>query len=397
MHSNIILLLSAAAFTPCISAYREPKGVALYQRDVTPSATLSAAATSTTALASTTSLPPNEFTESFNITLDGQIFPPSIHIEDLNSTTTTDFTIDCINCAITGNISLSGGGDILGDDIKPPLDVQKLPSDFNFKDHWVAATFDNFDAVFELGIELNASSPYNEIVVPIPFTKTLSRTIDILTLSATLNTEIHGWVNTTNDVNLTYGFTLSVPHGSEIIVDLSDLENSTSVGFNQSTLTPIPFNSSRGDPNIDFELSFRPSVVFVVAIDAVVAGASVQLTVDLDIPKLDVGIKQVHNVTSNCDPAPASTPTDQVFRNATILVPSIGFDAIEIFNETAFFLGAHLSGAQHFEQNKSFNLATACYFFDAAKKTMGPAAAAKLSLAAGFRVPFTMALLTMTV
>lgn len=158
----------------------------------------------------------------------------------------------------------------------------------------------------------------------------------------------------------------------------------------------MPFNSTRSDLNIDFELSFRPSIVFVVAVDAVVAGASLQLTVDLDVPKLDVEIKQVHNVTSNCDPAPASTTPNQVFRNATLVVPSIGFDAIEIFNETAHFLGAELSGAQHFEQNKSIDLPTACYYFDAAKKTMGPAAAAKRSLGAGFRVPFAMALLTMT-
>ena len=101
-------------------------------------------------------------------------------------------------------------------------------------------------------------------------------------------------------------------------------------------------------------------------------------------------------MTSHCDPAPASTPTDQVFKNATLVTPSIAFDAIEIFNETAYFLGATLSAAQPFEQNDSFNLATACYYFDAAKKTMGPAAAAKLSLsiAAGFRVSATMALLT---
>ena len=163
-------------------------------------------------------------------------------------------------------------------------------------------------------------------------------------------------------------------------------------------MTPIPFNSTRSDLDIDFELSFRPSVTFVVAVDAIVAGASVQLTVDLDIPKLDVAIQQVHNVTSNCDPAPASTPTDHVFRNATLVLPSIGFDAIEIFNETAYFFGVDLSGTQHFEQKKSFNLPTSCYYFDPAKKTMGLAAEAKLSLslAAGFRGPFAMALLTLT-
>ena len=78
-------------------------------------------------------------------------------------------------------------------------------------------------------------------------------------------------------------------------------------------------------------------------------------------------------------------------------MPSIGFDAIESFNETAYFLGAELSGAQHFEQSKSINLTTACYYFDATKKKMVPASAAKLplSLAAGFHVPPAMAFLAM--
>lgn len=66
------------------------------------------------------------------------------------------------------------------DYIKPPPDVLTIPSNFSFKDHWVAATFDNFDAFFELTIDLNASSPHNEINVPIPFTKTLSRTVSLL-------------------------------------------------------------------------------------------------------------------------------------------------------------------------------------------------------------------------
>ena len=64
-------------------------------------------------------------------------------------------------------------------DIKPPPDVQEIHSDFNFKDHWVAATSDNFDAFFEFSIDLNESSPNNEINVPISFTKTVSRTVSL--------------------------------------------------------------------------------------------------------------------------------------------------------------------------------------------------------------------------
>ena len=168
---------------------------------------------------------------------------------------------------------------------------------------------------------------------------------------------------------------------------------------NQATLTPIPFNSIRSDLDIDFELSLRPSVAFLVLADVTVASGAVQLTVDLDVPKLDVDIKQVHNVTSKCDPAPASTPSDQVFGNATLLVPSIGFDAIESLNEKVGVFGDQASKTQSLEQGKSINITTACYFFDAAKKTMGPAAEAKVSpsLAAGSRVPVAAMALSMMV
>ena len=163
----------------------------------------------------------------------------------------------------------------------------------------------------------------------------------------------------------------------------------------QSTLTPIPFNSIRSDLDVDFGLFLQPSVAFLVVADVILASGSVQLTVDLDVPKLEVDIKQVHNVTSKCDPAPASTPSDQVLGNATLLVPSIGFDAIESLNEKAGALGDQVSWTQNFEQSKSINITTACYFFDPAKKTMGPAAEAKvsLSLATGSRTPLAMAFL----
>ena len=178
----------------------------------------------------------------------------------------------------------------------------------------------------------------------------------------------------------------------------SILNNSRS---NESTLTPHSFNSPRSDIDLDLELSYRPSVTFVVAVKAPldIADASISLTVDLDVPKLDVDMNEVHNVTATCDPATPSTPTDQVFRNATLVVPSVGLDAIEIFSENGSFLGLQLLSAdQTLEQSDSFNLTTGCYSFDKANKTLSLAHDTKSSLSlatAGVRAPLAMALLTM--
>ena len=89
----------------------------------------------------------------------------------------TDFAISCHDCSIAGNLSLSAGGRYELVHVEAPPDVKEIPSNFNFEDHWVAATFDSFDVHFDFSVELNASYPNNEIVVPLPFSKTFSKKV----------------------------------------------------------------------------------------------------------------------------------------------------------------------------------------------------------------------------
>ena len=113
-------------------------------------------------------------------------------------------------------------------------------------------------------------------------------------------------------------------------------------------------------------------MTFVATVAALDSGGTIELTVTLDVPKLDVEVQQVHNVTSDCAPAQASTPSNQVYQNLTQVVPSIGFDAFEVFTEEAKLIGFSLgSDNQSVEQNFAKNLSTACYFFDTAKETLG--------------------------
>lgn len=86
-------------------------------------------------------------------------------------------------------------------------------------------------------------------------------------------------------------------------------------------------------------------------------------------------------MTADCDPAAPSAPSGSkadrtVYENLTLVAPSVGLDFFEVFNETAGFLGAKVSGQQPFNQSLSWGLPTQCLFFDPAKKTLGPAASA---------------------
>ena len=86
-----------------------------------------------------------------------------------------DFSVNCVNCSINGNISISAGGEWSIDHIPTPSDVEEISSDFDFNDKWVAATFDNLDATFEFGINLTASNATNELIVPLG-SKSISKT-----------------------------------------------------------------------------------------------------------------------------------------------------------------------------------------------------------------------------
>ena len=90
-----------------------------------------------------------------------------------------DFSVNCVNCAINGNISISAGGVWSVDHIQTPSDVEEIPSNFDFTDKWVAATFDNLDATFEFGINLTASNATNELIVPLG-SKSISRTVCLI-------------------------------------------------------------------------------------------------------------------------------------------------------------------------------------------------------------------------
>lgn len=90
-----------------------------------------------------------------------------------------DFSINCVNCSINGEIDISAGGDWLSHRFPTPSDVEEISSGFDFDDKWVAATFDTLEAIFKLGINLTASNATNEFTVPID-SKTISKTVFLI-------------------------------------------------------------------------------------------------------------------------------------------------------------------------------------------------------------------------
>ena len=68
---------------------------------------------------------------------------------------------------------------------------------------------------------------------------------------------------------------------------------------------------------------------------------------------------------------------DQIYKNLTNVVPSIGFDASVIFSAQEVF--EQQSSRPFTEDFYAKNLSTACLAYDPAKKTLGPVAQVKPS------------------
>ena len=93
-----------------------------------------------------------------------------------------DFSVNCINCSITGDVSLAGGGkfggDILSFTVDTPPDLLVIHPEFDFTQKWVAASVDNLTAHFEFSVNLTASNNTNELIVPLPSISTPKNVYD---------------------------------------------------------------------------------------------------------------------------------------------------------------------------------------------------------------------------
>lgn len=238
LHLTIVAL---AALATCVSALhpRQDSQASAGSSAAASSAAASSAAVSSAAASAVPSgaVAAGDLNRSVNISIDGTIFP--LPISPFGEPIKQDLTVNCVNCSIVGEISVSGGGGIGDDIIQPPAIFQK-DSGFDFSDFWVGAAINTTSAHFEFAINLTASNNTNEFTVPL-YSITKSHTFDkLVTVTATFSPEIHGWINTTNDVNFTHGFDFEVQPGSGVLIPIKHLPDTSTFLFNQSTLTPLP-------------------------------------------------------------------------------------------------------------------------------------------------------------
>jgi len=96
-----------------------------------------------------------------------------------------------------------------------------------------------------------------------------------------------------------------------------------------------------------------------------VVGLSTGLDAEVfaDVPKLDIAVSQVSNVTKDCKNAPAGTSLDHIFHNLTHVVPTLSYDVG--FNATDV-------NTEVFQLGNNTTLPTSCLDFLPSASALGP-------------------------
>ncbi|KZV84532.1 hypothetical protein EXIGLDRAFT_727021 [Exidia glandulosa HHB12029] len=270
-----------------------------------------------------------------NITLDAQVWPPpgngSVASGIFDQDIPENFKVLCKGCFVRGTFIFSAGDEGVLGDWTPSENFTNAfvnKTNFNFEDHWVGVSMRDFSAHIELEVDITPTNTSNELSVhmlgkPVVIAIPLLPGLDII-----FDPQLHGWVNVSKELSFTYGMDIEVPDGSTPLLAALHPDRNVAPGFNETKVTPLPFQSNVDDIELDLEIAFRPHFELEVP----VAGRRITFGVEADLPKFGVHVSQVHNADAKCtvpgNVTAASNTTsassDLLFPQLTKLEPYVG-------------------------------------------------------------------------
>ena len=343
-----------------------------------------AAATTTTASASASSssvafpLPPSTSPTSTSVKeasidkswIDTAILPPSFPGIDGASLhgpfVPQGITIKCKNCTLQGNVDLSHGVFTLTNN---STNSTESIMDF-YENGFVELAVNNFAAHIELESTVAASESLYLYTAPFPDITLPGFSIPgIATVGPVLRPRVTFGVQVATELDFTYGFDMSTPDNSFVVLDIKSPTNSTVSGFQQSKISPIPFQSSLDNLKLTVSAAFNPQLLLTISI--LDNDGSINAGAFLDLPKVQATIAQVDQVDSQCNPTNKSSPAkDFVFDSLTNIIPSVDLD-VGVLANAQVKAGAFQveDAAVYTAWSASYPLPTACVSYVAAQKT----------------------------
>ncbi|KAK1008558.1 hypothetical protein LTR91_002478 [Friedmanniomyces endolithicus] len=207
----------------------------------------------------------------------------------------------CTNCTAVGQIELVAGG--FSVDMNEYVEVKDfLESGYlEFSVNGLAA-YMAFELSFEPGFTLHK---FNAGLPPIPLS--VLSIAGLFNLGPEFRPTAPISVQLDSPVDLFFGLNLSVPDNSSIIMNFTDISSSTSTGFDQASISMLPFNYSASNLSLSLTAGVNPALVLSASVKVADVDVSGGIGVYLDLPVLSAQIKTLTNMTADCTaPAPGS-------------------------------------------------------------------------------------------
>ncbi|EEQ89743.1 GPI anchored protein [Blastomyces dermatitidis ER-3] len=293
-------------------------------------------------------------------------------------------TLKCKNCTVAGSVDLSQGSFRLEDPIDNPVEL--VTDVIRYFEHGeIQIDVENLFAHIELSTKLDLAENGLQFSVPLPEIPITPFMIPgIVAFGPIFKPEIEMSLTLTEPLEFDYGFNVSVPNDARFTIDIGDLNNSTTQGFDRTKFSSLPYQA-QVPTGFEFNISFRPEVL--LGVNSLIGGTTGGVGAFFTIPSINVKVEQLKNVDGKCNPLPTSSalpgdddddddeknriPTlEDLIGNFTNIVPTVELN-VGVLAELEIGIGAFQKKleADHTIISKEFALPTACLAFNQEKKS----------------------------
>ncbi|KAK5717517.1 hypothetical protein LTR17_016051 [Elasticomyces elasticus] len=166
-------------------------------------------------------------------------------------------------------------------------------------------------------------------------------------------------------VDLYFGLEFHVPDNSSIIWNLSDIASSSSTGFDQTSISMLPFNYSAQNLSLELSAGFKPALVLSAGVDFAGTEVSGGIGAYLDLPMLTAQINHLSNMTVDCSPPQPGSNAD-IYGSLINVVPSYELGGGVLWSLDIDLPGSakYSFGGPHNLFNYTKPLPTTCLAFD---------------------------------
>ncbi|KAL4808768.1 hypothetical protein BDV18DRAFT_157706 [Aspergillus unguis] len=233
--------------------------------------------------------------------------------------------VKCKTCTLQGDIQLSKGQFSIGES-KNDSDFQLDEAMGFFKNGSVELSIKQLFSQIELELELSSEGPLLELSTALP-TIGLSpfQIAGVITFGPLIVPEIIVTADLEGDVGFSYGFNVTVPDDSRVLIKVPSFNESKITGFEDTKFETIPFEASTEVTSVALSLAFQPKILLGMntGLDALNVRLDGGIGAFVSLPNLSLNVSKAIGVNEDCESVPSA---DDHVGNATRLVPSIELD-----------------------------------------------------------------------